>query len=56
MKSSVHLIHKAGGDLLFHALKLTTLTALEPFRREMALVSAAPICQRLSDFRDKPQF
>lgn len=34
--------------LLFHALKLTTIMSLPPMQRDMALVSAALICQRLS--------
>jgi CheY-like chemotaxis protein len=33
--------------LLFHALKLITIMGLEPIQRDMALVSAALICQRL---------
>jgi CheY-like chemotaxis protein len=33
--------------LLFHALKLTTIMSLKPIQRDLALVSAALICQRL---------
>jgi CheY-like chemotaxis protein len=33
--------------LLFHALKLITIMSLKPIQRDLALVSAALICQRL---------
>jgi hypothetical protein len=33
--------------LLFHALKLITIMSLKPVQRDLALVSAALICQRL---------
>ncbi|MBI1876767.1 MAG: hypothetical protein HYR94_00750, partial [Chloroflexi bacterium] len=35
--------------LLFHALKLTTIMNLQPIQRDLALVSAGLICQRLMD-------